>query len=146
VADKEAPDTEAPDAPSQEPVTVVNRKVARAVAASVALVTVAMVLWNGQDGAELLVLGATAGLLLAATGALLTYILTTGQFPPRMTKEGFDLTVQEVGRLGQSLEALERVVSQLVEKVEALELATGLAALDEHDSTDNQENPVDPRT
>jgi hypothetical protein len=118
----------------QQPVTAISPYVARGTAVVVTGVAILVVTVAGADGAQLLILWGAATLVLVAVAGLLGYILTTGQFPPRLTREGVELPPQDVADAGRSLDLVQKTLVELAERLERVEAACGLDD-DESDGT-----------
>ena len=60
-------------------------------------------------------------------------MLTPGQFPPRLSKEGIDLPPDEVEGTAESLEALQDTLFEVVDRIERIEAHIGI---EDGDTTD----------
>jgi len=112
--------------PAQKSVTTIDPWVPRIAALVIPVLAGAAILVGGLHFAkELLVWGAVI-LLFLAISALLAYMLTTGQFPPRMPRDAVELPADEVKETGQSLDLIQQSVSELAERVERIEGHLGI--------------------
>ena len=84
--------------------------------------TVAVAVGAGED----LLLWGGAVLLFVAISALLVYMLTTGQYPPRVSREGVDLPTEDVQDTGKSLELMEEALRELAERLQRVEERVGI--------------------
>jgi hypothetical protein len=65
-------------------------------------------------------------LLFVGLSALLAYMLTTGQYPPRLPRDAVELPADDVEDTGKSLEVVQESLRELAERVEHIEDEVGI--------------------
>jgi hypothetical protein len=115
-----------PDPPPQKSGTRIHTHVPRGAAVVIPVAAaVALIAGGRRIGEELLLWGGVV-LLLVAVSALLAYMLTTGQYPPRLSKDALELPPDDVEDTGKSLQLVQESVVELAAKVERIEAKLGI--------------------
>jgi hypothetical protein len=86
---------------------------------------VALLAW-GRDLAESLLLWGAVILLFLGIAALLAYVITTGQFPPRLSSKGVDLPPEDVEDTGESLQYVKQTLVEALDRIERIERHLGI--------------------
>jgi hypothetical protein len=109
------------ESPAQKSVTTIRPLIPRIVAVGVPVLAAVSLIIGGRHFGEALLLWGAVSLLFVGICALLAYMLTTGQFPPRMSKSGMDLPVDEIDETGKSLDLVQKTLVEIAERVERIE-------------------------
>lgn len=112
--------------PAQKSVTTIHPLVPRVAAVAVPILAAIALLVGGRDLAEAILLWGAVILLFLGVSALSAYMLTTGQFPPRMSKDAVDLSADVVDETGKSLDLVKGSVLELAERIERIEAHLGM--------------------